>query len=132
MTPRLDVIGLVVADMPRSLAFYRRLGLAVPPDADAEAHVELPLPGGLRLAWDTEDVVRSYDPGWTPPSGGHPVALSFACDSPAEVDRLYTELVDAGHGRHLAPWDAAWGQRYAVVQDPDGHTVDLFAPLATP
>ena len=28
------------------------------------------------------------------------------------------------------PWDAAWGQRYATVQDPDGYGVDLYAPLA--
>jgi hypothetical protein len=27
MTARFDLIGLVVAGMPRSLAFYRRLGL---------------------------------------------------------------------------------------------------------
>jgi catechol 2,3-dioxygenase-like lactoylglutathione lyase family enzyme len=31
---RLDVIGLVVADMAASLAFYRRLGLDIPADAD--------------------------------------------------------------------------------------------------
>ncbi|MER7001566.1 VOC family protein [Dactylosporangium sp. NPDC000555] len=29
MALRLNVIGIVVADMPRSLAFYRRLGLDV-------------------------------------------------------------------------------------------------------
>jgi len=28
------------------------------------------------------------------------------------------------------PWDAFWGQRYAIVRDPDGNGVDLFAPLA--
>lgn len=128
MTPRLDVIELVVEDMARSLAFYRRLGLPVPGAAEGEGHVEVSLPGGMRLAFDTRDVVRSFDPAWTPPSGGHAVALAFACGSPAEVDRLYAELVDAGHEGHLQPWDAAWGQRYAVLRDPDGTTVDLFAP----
>ena len=29
--PQLGVIGIVVADMARSLAFYRELGLAIPP-----------------------------------------------------------------------------------------------------
>jgi hypothetical protein len=28
-----------------------------------------------------------------------------------------------------APWDAPWGQRYAVVKDPDDNGIDLFAPL---
>ena len=39
------------------------------------------------------------------------------------------ELVAAGYHGHLEPWDAFWGQRYATVLDPDGNSVDLFAPL---
>ena len=130
MAPRFDVIGVVVADMATSLAFYRRLGLDAPPEADASPHVEVALPGGLRLAFDTEDTVRSFDGSWVRPSGGHRVALAFACDMPAEVDATYAALVDAGSEGHLAPWDAFWGQRYAVVLDPDGGHVELFAPLA--
>lgn len=48
---------------------------------------------------------------------------------PAEVDRAYRELVAAGATGELELFDAAWGQRYAVVRDPDGNGVDLFAPL---
>ena len=129
MTARLDLIGLVVEDMARSLAFYRKLGLDLPPNADTEPHVETTLPGGLRIAWDTVETVRSFDPGWTAPSGGHRVALAFACDSAADVDATYRALVDAGHAGHKEPWDAFWGQRYAIVLDPDGTSVDLFAPL---
>ncbi|MER7512910.1 VOC family protein [Streptomyces lavendulae] len=128
MTPRLDMIGLVVSDMAASLAFYRRLGLDVPAGADAQPHVEDTLPGGLRIAWDTEDVVRSFDPSWTAPTGGVRRELAFLCESPAEVDALYAELTEAGHPGHLKPWDAFWGQRYAVVLDPDGCGVSLFAP----
>jgi catechol 2,3-dioxygenase-like lactoylglutathione lyase family enzyme len=129
MTLRFDVVGLVVGDMARSLAFYRRLGLDVPPEADTQPHVELSLPGGLRLVWDTEDTVRSFDAKWTPPTGGHRVGLAFACDGPDEVDTVYGQLVDAGYEPHLEPWNAFWGQRYAVVNDPDGNAVDLFAAL---
>lgn len=129
MTPRFDLIGLVVADMHASLTFYRRLGVDVADGSDEQAHVEAVLPGGLRLAWDTVYAVRSFDPEWTPPRGGHAVALAFACDVPAEVDRVHAELVDAGYPGHTEPWDAFWGQRYATVQDPDGNHVDLFAPL---
>ena len=129
MPPTFDLIGVVVADMARALAFYRRLGLDLPSDADTQPHVELTLPGGLRLAFDTEDTIRSFDPSWTPPSGSPRTALAFACDSPAEVDKVYSDLVEAGHHGHLEPWDAFWGQRYAAVTDPDGNHVDLFAPL---
>ncbi len=129
MAPRPDLFGIVVSDMARALAFYRELGLDIPADADGQPHVEVALPGGLRLAWDAETVVRSFDPGWSPPSGGHRTSLAFLCDSPAEVDATYAALVDAGGTGHLAPWDAVWGQRYATVLDPDGTSLDLFAPL---
>ena len=129
MTARFDLIGLVVADMPRSLAFYRRLGLEIPAEADGESHVEASLPGGLRIAWDTVETVRSFDPDWTPPSGSGRIGLAFRCDSPADVDAMYAALLDAGYEGHKPPWDAFWGQRYALVRDPDGNGVDLFAPM---
>jgi uncharacterized glyoxalase superfamily protein PhnB len=132
MAPTLKFFGLVAADMGKSLAFYRRLGLDIPADADDQPHVEAVLPGGLLLVWDTVDTVRSFDPDWKPdwkpPQGGSRAALAFACASPAEVDSVYAELLAAGYEGHLAPWDAFWGQRYASVRDPDGNGVDLLAP----
>ena len=129
MSPRIDLIGLVVADMPRSLAFYRSLGLDIPPGADGEPHVDVALPSGLRLAWDTVETIQSFDPEWTAPTGGPRVSLAFRCDSPREVDEVYDDLVAAGYEGHLAPWDAFWGMRYAIIHDPDGNSVDLFANL---
>ncbi|MDD1059433.1 VOC family protein [Streptomyces cocklensis] len=126
VTPRIDMIGLVVADMATSLAFYRRLGVGLPAVGDTQPHVEVTLAGGLRLAWDTVETVRSFDPGWTPATGSR-VALAFDCGSPAGVDAVWAELTEAGFAGHLKPWDAFWGQRYAVVHDPDGNAVDLFA-----
>lgn len=121
------MVELVVTDMAATLAFYRRLGLDIPAEADAEGHVDATLAGGMRIAWDTVDIIRSFDPEWSPPSGGHRTALAFACDDPAEVDRVYAAMVEAGAEGHLPPWDAPWGMRYAVLHDPDGTPVDLFA-----
>ncbi|MBB5158341.1 VOC family protein [Saccharopolyspora phatthalungensis] len=129
MKAQLDLVGLVVTDMARSLAFYRRLGLDVPADADQQPHVETTLPGGMRLAWDTIDTVRSFNPDWQPATGGPQIALAFLLDSPAEVDAMYRHLTEASYAGDKAPWDAFWGQRYAVVHDPDGNGIDLFAPL---
>jgi catechol 2,3-dioxygenase-like lactoylglutathione lyase family enzyme len=132
MTPRMDMIGLAVRDLAASLAFYRRLGLEIAEGAESEPHVEATLPGGVRIAWDTHEVMQSFDPGWKPAEGGSsPISLAFLVDSPAEVDSLYAALTGAGYEGHLAPWDAFWGQRYAVLRDPDGNDVALFAALAS-
>jgi catechol 2,3-dioxygenase-like lactoylglutathione lyase family enzyme len=130
MQPTLAVIEIVTQDMAASLAFYRRLGLAVPPGSEEAPHVEAVLPGGLKIAWDTDETIRSFDKTWEPPTGrGHRMALAFQCASPAEVDAVYVELTSQGHAGHLEPWDAFWGMRYASVLDPDGNPVDLFADL---
>jgi catechol 2,3-dioxygenase-like lactoylglutathione lyase family enzyme len=129
MTARFDAVGLVVSDMAASVTFYRRLGFAFPEGAETAPHAEAGLPGGIRLLLDTEESVRSFHPGWRPPTGGGRHSLALLCDRPEEVDELYDELVGAGHRGELKPWDAVWGQRYAVVHDPDGNGVDLFAPL---
>lgn len=123
-----DLIGLIVADMDASLAFYRRLGLEFPAGAESENHVETTLPGGLRLAFDPVADVQGFDPAWSPPTGSPRVALAFLCESPGDVDAKYTELVGLGYGSRRPPWDAVWGQRYAMLLDPDGNGVDLFAP----
>jgi uncharacterized glyoxalase superfamily protein PhnB len=130
MTPHLDLIGLVVTDMGATLAFYRRLGLDIPSGVEGEPHVEVSLPGGLRLAFDTVDTIQSFSP-WSPPSGGHRMSLAFMCDTPSEVDSQYASLVEAGYDGHVEPFDAFWGQRYAVLHDPDGNGVELFAALKT-
>lgn len=124
-----NLIGLVVTDMGRALAFYHQLGLDIPTSADSEPHVEYELPGGLRLAWDAVETIHMFDPKWTPPVGDARVGLAFQCDTPGEVDERYALLTAAGHQGHLAPFDAFWGQRYASLQDPDGNGVDLFAWL---
>ena len=49
------------------------------------------------------------------------------CDTPAEVDRVAATVAQAGFTLVKDPWDAFWGQRYAIVADPDGYQVDLFA-----
>lgn len=123
-----DLIGMVVRDMSTSLRFYRLLGLDIPENVKIEDHVEYVMPSGFRLAWDSESAIKNFDPAWVEPVGQR-VGLAFKCSTPAEVDKLYNRIIQNGHQSHKAPWDAVWGQRYAVVIDPDGILVDLFAAL---
>lgn len=128
-TPKFDLIGIVVDDMARALAFYRHLGIDTPEDAGTEPHVEVTLTSGMRLAFDTVETIKSFDPDFEPPTGSPRIGLAFKLDSPGQVDSLYAQLTRAGYRGHRQPWDAIWGQRYAMVHDPDGNSIDLFAPL---
>ena len=115
-------------DLSASLAFYRLLGAPVPDGSD-ESHVDTRLEDGTVLAWDTIDLIRSLDPGYESPSGGHRIALAFDQGTVKAVDDAYARLTGAGYEGRTKPWDAPWGQRYATVLDPDGNSVDLFAAL---
>ena len=121
--PALDAIGIVTANTAESLRFYALLGVH-PEDASGD-HVEATLPNGLRLMWDTEELIRRLEPEWQPPTGQR-VSLAFLCES---VDDTFATVTGAGFESAAEPWDAFWGQRYAQVLDPDGNQVSLFAPL---
>ncbi|TFV59892.1 glyoxalase [Mycobacterium sp. PS03-16] len=121
-------IEIVAKDLNRSLDFYRLLGLEIP-DADGP-HVEVGLPGGGKLAFDTEETIAGLHPGWTPPTQAGRVVIGFELHAAAAVDALHEKLTAAGHPSVLDPFDAFWGHRYATVADPDGTSVDLYAPLA--
>ena len=90
--------------------------------------MEIPTDGGFRIAWDTIDLMGSIHGEWIEPKG-HRMVLAFACEDPEQVNELYQRVIGKGYSGLKEPWDAFWGQRYAVVEDPDGNLVDLFAGL---
>jgi uncharacterized glyoxalase superfamily protein PhnB len=125
--PELNAIGIVASDMAASIRYYRLLGLDMP-DTPGEGHVEATTAGGLRLMLDSEEVVKSFLPEWKRETGNQ-LSLAFECTSPAEVDEVYARMTGAGFEGEKEPWDAFWGQRYALLRDPDGVEVNLFASL---
>jgi len=134
MTLQLKYLAFVVADLERSLHFYRTLGLPIPGGAhrttegQPEDHAEISV-DGLRVAWETEALTRQVHPAWTPPAGGARLSVAFEAHTPAEVDAATARMAAAGFTVKAAPYDASWGQRYATLQDPDGNGVDVFAWL---
>lgn len=126
MAIRLDAIGIVTANMTESLKFYSLLGIPVP--QPGEDHVEATLPNGLRIMWDSLELVKKIDPNWQSPIG-YRTGMAFHCDTPTGVDETFLKITAAGFKGAREPWDAFWGQRYAQVSDPDGNLIDLFAPL---
>jgi len=128
MVLKMNAIGIVSADVERSLSFYGLLGLAVPEYDPKEDHFQCELGGGVSLMWDTVALIQQITPGYVHGSGSS-IGLAFQCETPAQVDEVYSRIIAAGFKSEKAPWDAFWGQRYAVVQDPDGNATSLYAPM---
>lgn len=126
---RLNYVSFIVSDMQKALDFYRTLGLPIPTDADvSQDHIEIEQ-DGLRIAWETQEMIQSLGPDWTPTRQAGRVGFALQASSPAEVDAAIERVQHAGHTVNTQPWDAFWGQRYATVTDPDGINVDVFAWL---
>lgn len=119
-------IDVVVADMATSLSFYRTLGLDAPVLFNDESQVQVTTLRGATIGLLLESAMREHNPDWPTPVGQR-VSFACSCESPAEVDEVYSRVTEAGFVGLKAPWDSFWGQRYAMLSDPDGNRVDLFA-----
>lgn len=134
MKPDLDQIDLVVRDMEATIAFYRALGVEIPEEAiwrtaSGAHHVDITMPSGLIVHFDSAALAKVYDRGWREPTGsGTRNVLSFKVSPGEEVDRIHDELTALGYSSAQAPYDTFWGARYAIVEDPDGNHIGIMGP----
>lgn len=116
MTVRgLQRIIVSVADTKRSLALYQDAFGLIGKDAGEDVFM-LEIPGS-----DAQVLLHQRPP--TPGLAG--VAISFLVD---DVDATTAAAVAAGAAVVDAPADQPWGERQAVLLDPDGHVVCLVSP----
>lgn len=133
--PALNQLDIVVRDIDVAVAFYRRLGLDIPEHTiwrtvSGAHHVDLDLPNGFHLHLDSVPLAKHFDRGWPEvPGMGPKMVIGFAVGSRQQVDERYGRLVDAGYMGRQAPYDAFWGARYAVIEDPDGNHVGLMSRI---
>jgi catechol 2,3-dioxygenase-like lactoylglutathione lyase family enzyme len=131
-------INIVSTDLDASLEFYRRLGVEMPADGvwrtQSGAHHASSTPAAaqaVQIDLDSIAFARIWNTGWSRRSDirGR-VVLGFNVESRAAVDETYADLTAAGHPGLQAPYDAFWGARYAVVEDPDGVAVGIMSPVS--
>lgn len=118
-------VDIITSDVKASAEFYRRVGLDIPDvweDEGVAHHVDV-RDSGVDI--DSRSMTRGYDPSWPDASG---VVLMFHVPTRDAVDEKFAELTGAGYAGHLAPFDAFWGARYAIVDDPDGNHVGIMSP----
>lgn len=127
--PVLAQINLVVRDMDAMVEFYRRLGVEIedPGAPWAPHHQNASTPEGLDLDFDSQVFASTWNQGWPPDASGP--LVSFRIPTRDGVDRTYADLTGAGYRGQQPPYDAFWGSRFAVVEDPDGNAVGLMSPM---
>jgi catechol 2,3-dioxygenase-like lactoylglutathione lyase family enzyme len=133
-SPVLDQVNIIAGDLRRSLDFYRRLGASFPRPLENPAgelfHASGETADGAQLELDSPSFAPAWNAGWarrTDLAGR--VVLGFRLATRAMVDERFDELTAAGHRALQPPFDAFWGARYAIVEDPDGLAVGLMSPI---
>jgi len=126
MGTRFDMIGIFVKNLQQMVAFYRDvLGFEIDWDGSgpyAEFKHE-----GIRFSM----YERAQLPGLLGQSPTYPVDLNgtfeLAIDlpSPADVDREFNRMVNAGARAVYIPRDEPWGMRSSMIADPEGNLIEI-------
>jgi lactoylglutathione lyase len=117
---RLGYVILFVADLGRSLAFYRDV-IGVPFRLEGDGYVEFATQGARFGLYDRNRLEELTGQG--PGAPGHPggEVVFLVGDVDAEAARLRAAGVTVLSG----PVDRPWGHRTLHVEDPDGFVVEL-------
>jgi uncharacterized glyoxalase superfamily protein PhnB len=134
--PKLDQLNIVSKDPAASIAFYRRLGVNIPDQRVWRTetgihHVGAKGSEAVDLDIDSTAFAQIWNTGWkgrVDLSGR--VVIGFSLSSREAVDALYNDMTTNGYKGLQPPYDAFWGARYAMVEDPDGIAVGLMSPIA--
>ena len=136
MRPLVHVLTLGVADLERSLAFYRELGF----ESEGVIGTEFPggtaamfeLEGGLILAlYGRKDLERDANATFDAPGRGE-LSIGHLVRSREEVDAVLALAQAAGATLTEEPYDRPWGIYSGYFRDPDGHLWEvIWNPRAT-
>ena len=119
------MVVLLIEDLARSVAFYRRLGVEFPDGVEERRDVVVPIGDTHQLVLTTTFVENDLDR--QAPRGGSRIMLEFFVDGYAAVDALYEELTAAGYRGRREPFLTSFDAYMGLVDDPDGNTVLITA-----
>ena len=122
MQPRISIITLGVADLPRAIRFYRD-GLGLPTDAKDDAPIAFFMTAGVRLAlYPRQALAEDMGPDVKPsPRDSVGFTLAHAVTRREQVAEVLALAEKAG-GRIVKPaQDVFWGGHSGYFADPDGH-----------
>ena len=120
MEPRISIITLGVADLQRSVRFYRD-GLGLPLRDDGSESIAFFETSGTWLSLYPRDALADDIGIPTDGTGFSGVTLAHNVRSKSEVDELLRTAVDAGATLVKPAEDVFWGGYSGYFTDPDGH-----------
>ena len=121
----LYMIGVIVAEMPRALEFYRRLGVDIPEGSEEKAFVGVKM-GEMTFFLSTMQYNARWDPARQEITGtGYRTILEFYLKTKEQVEAKYAEMIGYGYASHLAPYMVSPTMCFAMINDPDGNTILL-------
>ena len=127
--PVFDQVNVIVGDMDACTEFYRRLGVVLPDDGPWNTyHRSAETRDGLDLDFDLASFASTWNDGarTAEPRG---VVLGFRVATRDAVDRIHADMTAAGYRSLQEPYDAFWGSRYAILEDPDSNAVGVMSPM---
>src|SRR5579864_2436971 len=129
---RFSQINVVARNLHETLTFYRRLGVEIPDQSiwrtgSGSHHATADIDGGVDLEFDSERLAHAYNAGFAAERGR--VVIGLSLPSREAVDLAWANLIAEGAQGLQPPFDAFWGARYAIVEDPDGNPVGLMSPV---
>lgn len=130
---RFSGVSLIVHDMDESVAFYRRLGVEIPDAAvwrthTGPHHATAPhAEGEAELQFESVKLAEAYNAGFR--AERRRAVVSIDLESRDAVDLAWANMIAEGAQGLQPPFDAPWGARYAVIEDPDGNPVGLMSPV---
>lgn len=120
---QLDMIGIIVEDMSKAVDFYQSLGFKIKGER-SEDYLEL-VSDSIRISLNSKKMIAGIY-GFKPQLTGERIELAFLCESPSSLEQKVEQVRRSGFKIFKEPWDAFWGQYYAIIQDPDGNYLSLF------
>ena len=98
---KLDMVGIIVHDLPQSILFYQQLGFSISEQLDNYAEL---VNDGVRISLNTTQMITQVY-GFEPTLTGEKIELAFRCDTRVEVDALCLKLQHAvvKRKRQIAP-----------------------------
>ena len=119
-------INLPVADLPKSIAFFKALGFSYNPQFSDDSGACIIVSETIYVMLATHTRFRAFTPkAVCDTSKAVEVLLNLKCESRDEVDNLVAKALAAGGSTYDKPEDLGFMYSHSFV-DPDGHGWGLF------